>query len=144
MAVARNDPYSGFNFLVEIDGLVDAGFSEISGLGHEIAVIEYREGSDRRNAARKLPGLHKVSDLTLKRGLAGSLSMFRWLKAVRDGQVERRQVAVILMDEMGQPVMRWQLQNAWPCKLTHGPLSAAGDIVAIEEMVLAVETIEFE
>lgn len=144
MAVTRNNPYSGFNFLVEIDGLVDAGFSEISGLGHEIAVIEYREGSDRRGAVRKLPGLHKVGDVTLKRGLAGSLSLFQWLKAVRDGQPERRQVAVILMDEIGQPVMRWQLQNAWPRKLTHGPLSAAGDIVAVEEMVLAVETIDIE
>ena len=144
MAVTRNNPYSGFNFLVEIDGLVDAGFSEISGLGHEIAVIEYREGSDRRGAVRKLPGLHKVGDVTLKRGLAGSLSLFEWLKAVRDGRPERRQVAVILMDEAGQPVMRWQLQNAWPRKLTHGPLSAAGDIVAVEEMVLAVETIDIE
>ena len=144
MAVTRNNPYSGFNFLVEIDGLVDAGVSEISGLGHEIAVIEYREGSDRRGAVRKLPGLHKVGDVTLKRGLAGSLSLFQWLKAVRDGQPERRQVAVILMDEIGQPVMRWQLQNAWPRKLTHGPLSAAGDIVAVEEMVLAVETIDIE
>lgn len=144
MAVTRNNPYSGFNFLVEIDGLVDAGFSEISGLGHEIAVIEYREGSDRRGAVRKLPGLHKVGDVTLKRGLAGSLSLFQWLKAVRDGQPERRQVAVILMNEIGQPVMRWQLQNAWPRKLTHGPLSAAGDIVAVEEMVLAVETIDIE
>lgn len=144
MAVMRNNPYSGFNFLVEIDGLIDAGFSEISGLGHEIAVIEYREGSDRRNAVRKLPGLHKVGDVTLKRGLAGSLSLFQWLKAVRDGQPERRQVAVILMDEAGQPVMRWQLQNAWPRKLTHGPLGAAGDIVAVEEMVLAVETIDIE
>ena len=144
MAVTRNNPYSGFNFLVEIDGLVDAGFSEISGLGHEIAVIEYREGSDRRGAVRKLPGLHKVGDVTLKRGLAGSLSLFQWLKAVRDGQPERRQVAVILMDEIGQPVMRWQLQNAWPRKLTHGPLSAAGDIVTVEEMVLAVETIDIE
>ena len=93
---------------------------------------------------RKLPGLHKVGDVTLKRGLAGSLSLFQWLKAVRDGQPERRQVAVILMDEIGQPVMRWQLQNAWPRKLTHGPLSAAGDIVAVEEMVLAVETIDIE
>lgn len=68
---SRNDPYRTFNFLVEIDGVTAAGFSECSGLSTETEVIEYREGSDR-GGVRKLSGLTKYSNIVLKRGITAS------------------------------------------------------------------------
>lgn len=145
MAVRRNDPYGAFNFIVDLGDGAEAGFQEVSGLSHEISVIEYREGTDRVNAPRKIPGLHKVSDVTLKRGLAGGLELYQWLLAVRTGQAERRTVVVRLMSEdRSEAVITWKLIRAFPVKLTHGPLAAAGSAVAVEELVLASESIELE
>lgn len=145
MAIRRDNPYAAFNFLVEVDGLEIGGFAEVSGLSHEIGVIEYREGTDRRNSVRKLPGLHKVSDVTLKRGITGSLELFEWLKTVRDGNVARRNVSIQLMPEdRSSPVMRWLLRDCFPVKLVHGPLNALANEIAVEELVLAVQSFEIE
>lgn len=144
MAVRRDTPYAGFNFLVEIDGVAVAGFAEVSGLSHSIEVITYREGSDSSNAVRKLPGLHKVGDVTLKRGIAGGLELFEWLKQARDGAAAKRRVVLTLLAEDRSQVMRWILADAFPVKLTHGPLLALASNVAVEELVLAAHGLELE
>lgn len=145
MAVQRDDPYGGYNFLVDLGDGAEAGFQEISGLAHEIAMIEYREGSDKRNAPRKIPGLHKVSDVTLKRGLAGSLDLYRWMLDTRNGADTRRTVTVRLMSEdRSQAVVSWKLLRAFPVRLAHGPLRAADSTLVLEELVIASEAIEIE
>ena len=82
MATERpnRNPYSAFNFIVEIDGQQMAAFQEVSGLDSENTPIEYREGADAMNTVRKLPGIEKYPNLTLKRGITGSLALWDWRK----------------------------------------------------------------
>src|SRR2546423_7394777 len=100
----RHDPYRNFNFRVEIGGLTIAAFTEVSGLESEAEVIEYREGGDSR--VRKLPGLRKYPNIVLKRGLTQDATLWNWHKGVLDGNVERRNGSVILLDEQGREAVR--------------------------------------
>ena len=144
MAVQRDNPYLNFNFLVDIGVGDELGFSEVEGLSGEIEVIEYREGADRVNTARKLPGLTKYPNVTLKRGITGRTDLFEWWKAVRDGQVQRRNVTITLLDEQRQAVLRWHLRDAFPVKIEGPSLNASGNEVAIETLELAHEGLEIE
>ena len=144
VAIQRDNPYPNHNFEVDIVGIGDTiGFSEVDLPAGEIEVIEYREGNEL-TAVRKLPGLVKYSNVTLKRGITGHLELFTWWKSVRDGQIARRDVSIKLLDEQRQEVMRWSLRNAWPVKLEAGPLNAQGNEVAIETLELAHEGFELE
>lgn len=143
---ARTDPYSVFNFIVEIDGIdagAVAGFQEVSGLVSEVAVIDYREGSEDITV-RKLPGLRKYTNVVLKRGVTRSDALWNWHKAVLDGQVERRNVGIVLLNEARQPEARFALREAWPCKWEGPTLNAANNEVAIETLELAHEGLVFE
>ncbi len=140
----RNDPFQGFNFLVEIDGVTVAGFSEVSGLASETAVVEYREGGDKRNSARKLPGLTKFSNITLKRGITADRTLWNWRKAVIDGAIDRRNGAIILLDEQHQPVLRWRFSNGWPAKWEGPVLNAQASEVAIETIEIAHEGLDLD
>ena len=144
----RTSPYSAFNFLVEFNGQdISAGFSEVSGLGMEVTIAEYREGTDKENHVRKVPGMHKVPDVTLKRGIINSKDLWDWLNLVRTKGVEaQRTVAVTLMDESGQSaVQKWVLRGVVPQKYTGPSLQAKGGTdVAMEELVLSAEAIAFE
>ena len=144
MAVQRDNPYLNFNFTVDIGVGDELGFSEAEVPSGEIEVIEYREGADRVNTARKLPGLAKYPNVTLKRGITGRTDLFEWWKSVRDGQVQRRNVTITLLDEQRQPVLRWLLRNAWPVKIEGSSLNATGNEVAIETLELAHEGLEIE
>ena len=144
MAVKRDNPYLNFNFIVDIGIGDELGFSEAEVPSGEIEVIEYREGADRVNTARKLPGLAKYPNVTLKRGITGSTDLFEWWKSVRDGQVVRRNVTITLLDEQRQAVYRWLLHNAWPVKIEGPTLNASGNEVAIETLELAHEGLEIE
>ncbi len=137
----RNDPYGRFNFLLEIDGAVKAGFSEVNGLTTETAVIEYREGSDR-TPPRKLPGLTKYSNLVLKRGLTKDRSLWDWRKTVIDGGVRRANLSIILLDDSRQEVLRWSFREGWPCKWEGPVLNAKASEVAIETLEIAHEGFE--
>ncbi len=145
MADERTSPYSAFNFLVEFSGgNIAAGFSDVSGLGAEITVAEYRNGNDKENHVRKIPNINKVSDVTLKRGIINSEDLWSWIKAVRDsGWGAQRNVVISLMDEKGESaIQKWTLQNAVPTKYTGPTLAAKGGTdVAMEELVLAAEGI---
>jgi phage tail-like protein len=142
--VQRDNPYLNFNFLVDLGTGNELGFSEVEAPTGEIEVIEYREGADRVNSARKLPGLAKYPNVTLKRGITGNTDLFEWWKSVRDGQLQRRNVTITLLDEQRQPVLRWLLRNAWPVKLEGPTLNATGNEVAIETLELAHEGLEIE
>jgi phage tail-like protein len=133
-----------FNFIVAIGAGDELGFSEAEVPSGEIEVIEYREGADRVNTARKLPGLAKYPNVTLKRGITGSTDLFEWWKSVRDGQVVRRNVTITLLDEQRQAVYRWLLRSAWPVKIEGPTLNASGNEVAIETLELAHEGLEIE
>jgi phage tail-like protein len=144
VAVQRDNPYLNFNFLVDLGLGDEMGFSEVEVPSGEIEVIEYREGGDRVNSARKLPGLTKYPNVTLKRGITGRTDLFEWWKSVRDGQAQRRNVTITLLDEQRQAVLRWHLRDAFPVKLEGPTLNATGNEVAIETLELAHEGLELE
>jgi phage tail-like protein len=149
MATLSEQPYAPYNFLVSLGGgdpqAVVAGFSEASGLGVEIVYAEYRNGNDKTSAPRKIPGLHKFSDVTLKRGFIGASDLFDWLKHVASGVPDARNVTIDLLDAARQPVARWILHRAQPRKWSGPTLVADGaGHVAIEELVLVHEGIEMQ
>jgi phage tail-like protein len=140
---ARHDPFKNFNFLVEIDGIAQAGFSECTGLRLEVDVIEYREGGER-SSVRKLPGLAKVGDITLKRGVTISNELQAWFESVRNGVADRRNGAIVLLDDERKPVVRWKFFNAFPRRWEGPDLDAKGSEVAIETLTLSCEGLERE
>lgn len=150
MATLRDRPYARFNFLVDLgDGQTqgpDGGFAELSGLSQEVEVIEYRNGNASENAPMKLPGLARTGNVTLRRGLIGSLKLWQWMAQVRDGGADTlRTVTISLMNEdHSATVMSWRLLRARIVKHTSGPLNARGGDVAMEEIVLAFERLEIE
>lgn len=140
---ARNDPFGAFNFLVEIDGITMAGFSECSGLGSETGVIEYREGGDIAGI-RKIPGLTKFSPIVLKSGITKSRDLWNWRKAIVDGRIDRRSGSIILLDRERNPVVRWNFSNGWPSKWEGPHLKGKGNDVAIETLEIEHEGLEME
>ena len=146
----RETPYGAYNFLVDFGGgdnpaSATGGFSDVSGLGTEITQMEYRQGNDKENRVRKIPALHKAGDITLKRGIMGLTSFWDWINRTRLDPQHKRVVKIVLQDEQHNPVLSWKLINARPMKWT-GPTLAAkgGSDVAMEEIVIAAEGIEFE
>ena len=137
--MARDDPYKGFNFLVEIDGISVAAFCEVSGLASETAVIEYRNGSDRANTVRKLPGLTKYANIVLKRGVTQDTQLWQWRKAIEQGTPDRRSGAIVLLDDERSPVRRWRFSEGWITKFEGPDLNAKGNDVAIETIEIAHE-----
>ena len=144
MPSVRQDPYLDFNFRVEIDGETAAAFSEAELPEGRIEAVAYREGTDRTNAARLLPGRVEYGPLVLRRGFAGDASLFQGWQAVSQGTLDRRNVSVVLLDEQSQEVARWNLRRAWPTKCAAPSLNALGNEVAIETVELAHEGIELE
>ena len=149
MAVVRDLPYAQFNFLVDLGNGAegpDAGFQECSSISTSVDVIEYRNGNDRENSVRKITGLNKASDVTLKRGVIGSLSLYNWLNQIRNGdQAGYRTVTIQLQNEDHTAVaMTWKLLRARIIKHVSGPLNALGCDVAMEELTLAYERLEME
>jgi phage tail-like protein len=147
----RITPYGAFNFLVNLNGPSGpetplGGFSDVSGLGTEITIAEYRNGNEKENHVRKVPGMHKVSDVTLKRGIVNSEDLWQWIKDVQQqGPGMKRDVSITLRDEAGNSVQTWMLRSVLPTKYT-GPTLAAkgGGDVAMEELVLAAEGMDME
>ena len=143
MAVPRNDPYGAFNFVVEIDGIAVAGFSECCGLTAETAVIEYREGNEVAGV-RKLAGLTKFAAITLKRGITKDRDMWNWYKNIINGNTDRRNGSIVLLGNDRAPVARWNFRNGWPAKWEGPHLKAKGNEVAIETLEIEHEGLEYE
>ncbi|HVN25873.1 MAG TPA: phage tail protein [Syntrophorhabdales bacterium] len=140
----RTDPYKACNFRVEIDGLTTGSFSECSGLTAEIEVIDYREGADKALNVRKLPGLRKYSNITLKRGYTNNTELWDWYRNIVQGKADRRNGAIILLDDEHNDVMRWSIKNALIKKIEGPSLKADGNEVAIESVELAHEGLTLE
>lgn len=153
MPVLRSRPYSQFAFRVVIENGPDAdstlaAFQEVTGVGMEITVAEYRAGNSKDNTPLKITGTYKVPDVTLKRGVIGDLTtLWDWIKQVRDGsQTALRTVTIEMQseDHNPQPVQAWKLTNARPTKYTGPTFNGKGTDVAVEELVLACERIDQE
>jgi|SRR5882672_7541260 len=149
MATFRERPYVQFNFLVDIGGGTtgpQAGFQEVSGIGMEVTVSEYRNGNALENSVMKMTGMNKSTDVTLKRGIIGSLNLYEWLDQIRNGdQNAKRPVTIQLQNEDHTAVVQtWRLQRACIIKHTSGPFNAKGTDVAMEELVLAYERLVME
>ena len=150
MAVLRDKPYVQFNFLVNLgDGNTDgaeAGFQECSNIGKEVTVAEYRRGNDRENSVRKITGLNKATDVTLKRGVIGSLNLYNWLNDIRNGNQNAERTVIIQLqnEDHSEIVQTWKLLRARIIKHVSGPMNAKGTDVAMEELTLAYERLEME
>jgi phage tail-like protein len=147
----RTAPYGAFNFLVTLNGPIGpeeplGGFSDVSGLNAEITVAEYRNGNERENHVRKIPGISKTGDVTLKRGIVNSQDLWDWVDLTRrTGVAGKREVVITLRDEAGADVQSWLLHGVIPLKYTGPTLAAKGGTdVAMEELVLSAEGIDFQ
>jgi|ADGO01.1.fsa_nt_gi phage tail-like protein len=149
MAVFREDPYSALNFEVVINGVTPDGrdvrgaFAEVSGLDIEVEPIEYRNGSEP-SRTRKLPGLPKFSNIMLKRGVTGDLTLWAWMKTVQDGNPQRADGTITLLNEAREAVMRWKFRRGWPCRITGPTLTANRSEIAIETLEICHEGLEVE
>jgi len=150
MATPRERPYVQFNFLVNLgDGVTEgpkAGFQEVSGIGMEVTVSEYRAGNAKENSVMKITGMNKSTDVTMKRGVIGSLDLYEWLNQIRNGdQNSKRTVTIQLQNEDHTAIVQtWKLLRACIIKHTSGPMNAKGTDVAMEELVIAYERLEME
>lgn len=147
----RTTPYGAFNFAVNLNGPLGedqplGGFSDVSGLSNEITIAEYRNGNEKPNHVRKVPGVHKVGDVTCKRGIVNSKDLWDWITQTRtQGFVAKRTVVITLRDETGKSVQKWTLSGTVPMKYTGPTLAAKGGAdVAMEELVLSSESLEVE
>jgi phage tail-like protein len=137
-------PIPVFHFKVEWGGK-NVGFSEASGLTQEVQLIEYRDGNSPDYSTIKMPGLHKVNNITLKRGISkGDNEFFTWLNSVKLNTVERRDLTISLLNENHEPVMVWKAHNAWPVKVEGPGLKASGNEVAVESIEIAHEGITLQ
>ncbi len=149
MATFRDHPYGQFVFQVDFGAgdpdSVDSGFEEVGPIAASIDTIEYRAGNDKANSVHKVAGLHRVHDVTLKRGVIGSTTLFTWFRAGTLGRADRRDVTIRLLNEdRTDVVFTWRLIRAWPVKYVVPSLSATSSDVAIEELVLTCEAIDVE
>jgi phage tail-like protein len=148
MAVLRDRPYVQFNFLVDLGtgntAGPQAGFQECSNIGMEVTVAEYRTGNMAENSVQKITGINKATDVTLKRGVIGSLDLYAWLDQIRNGdQKALRTVTIQLQSEdHTQVVQTWKLLRARIIKHVSGPLNAKGTDVAMEELTMAYERLQ--
>ena len=142
MAVGqRVDPFDNFNFKIEIDGIVRAAFQQCSGFDSTIDVIEHREGGEN-TTPRKLPGLTKYSNISLKWGMTDDMELYQWHRDAVLGRLRRRNGSIVLLDREGNEKARWNFFNAWPAKYDGPDLNAEGNDVAIETLELAHEGVE--
>ena len=137
----RTDPYKNFRFLVEIDQIVQAGFSSCSGLGASVEVIQYREGGDVATV-HKLPGNVTYPDIILKWGVTDSRELYDWHFEVVQGNVIRKPGSIILVGDDGEEKVRWNFYEAWPSVWKGPEFNALGKDVAIETLTLVCERIE--
>jgi phage tail-like protein len=134
-----NDPFVNFNFLVETNGVLAAGFSEVTGMNAETQAVEYREGRDPYSNTRKLPGLSKYGNVTMKKGVVVDQDFFKWFKTGVDGDIVRLDISILLLDEQRQEKVRYNLTSAWPVKFVGPDLKASANEIAVQSLEIAHE-----
>jgi phage tail-like protein len=140
----RKDPFGGYNFAVELDGITRMGFKQCSGLDSSTAATKYREGTDATLTSRQLPGMLTFSHITLQRGISDDHALWDWRAEIATGKATRRTISIILRDDAGNEKIRWNVRNCWPMKWTGPTLDATSDAVAIETLELAHEGLEVQ
>lgn len=136
------DPYRAYNFKLQIQGVTEGHFTDVSGLEVEVQPIRYREGGATQ-VVHVIPGPVTYGDITLRYGLTASAELWNWLQTAVKGTVQRKNVSILMLDSAGaQEVMRWDLTNAWPARWRGAPLDAMSREVAIESMTLVFETLQ--
>ena len=140
----RRDPFRAFNFELQIDNIARGAFSECSGLTAEGDAVDYREGTDLQPNVRKLVGLRKYTNITLKRGYTRDRALWQWHGNIVNGRPDRRDVTIVLLNEAHQPVLRWQADNAWISKIEGPSLKASGNEIAMESVELVHEGLTLE
>jgi phage tail-like protein len=147
--IIREDPYGNYNFLITINGVSDDGndvkgaFTEASGLETEVSPIEYRNGNEDITV-RKIPGLKKFTNITLKRGATGDIDFWNWIRTAMKGQVQRADGSIALLDENRVEVMRWNFTRGWPCKYTGPGLNAANNEISMETLEICHEGLSID
>ncbi len=138
----RIDPYRNFRFRVEFDGIGVASFSEATIPDSTTDPVDYREGTDPTHQ-RKLSGLTKYGNITLKKGITSDLELYSWRKSVEDNGaiVARQTISLVLVDEEGNDKCRWNIVDAWPTKYDPSDFSAKGNEVMIETLEIVHEGI---
>lgn len=137
----NNDPYRAYNFRLEVSGLQAGAFTEVTGLGVKVESIQYREGGDPQSV-RHIPGPVEYEPITLRYGLTDSQDLWNWLMQTVQGQIERRNASVVLLDSTGNEAMRWNLIDAWPSHWQGAPLDAMSREIAIESLTLVYDSLE--
>ncbi len=137
-------PFKKYNYRVEIDSIDVAAFSEVSGFDASVDVIEYREGTEAINSPRKMPGLTKYGNVTLKWGMTENLSFYEWVSGISSGtkataEDRVQDITIYLQDDAHNDIASWTLVNAWPCKYTAPDFNASSSEIAFESVELAFE-----
>jgi phage tail-like protein len=137
---ARTDPYLGYRFLVEIDSLIVAGFSEVTGLEMQLQTEDYQEGGVN-TYTHKLPTRFEYPNLSLRRGITDSTVLWDWVQDVSSGlglapAIERRNVRIVLLDAQGAESWGWECRDAYPVRWAGPELRADQGAVAVESLEL--------
>lgn len=145
MPSRAEDPLVSFSFQLDVQGIVGGFFMEVGGLGSETEIIEHKVMSSDgiKEVVRKVPGRMKWGDITLKRGITAIMDVWNWRKMVEDGDIggARKNGSIMMMDQSGQIVARWDFVNAWPSKVSGPQIQADSNAFGVEEMTLVHEGI---
>lgn len=133
----RNDPYMGFGFLVEVEGLLVGGFTEVSGLQFEAVVETYREGGVNDYEHKLAGGIRYPSNLVLKQGVTDLQGLWGWCEEVAKGTITRRNLSIMLLDEQSLPAQWWNVTDAYPVKWSGPEFKAESNAVAVHSVELA-------
>lgn len=139
--MSRMDPYAGFRFVLEIDGIAQGSFSQVSGFGSRVQPVEYREGGDAPTV-RKLPGLVSYPDVTLRWGVTDSRELYDWHMAAVAGHIERKNGSIVLFGDDGQEKVRWNFFKAWPSVWDGPDFDATANAVALHTLTISCERLE--
>jgi phage tail-like protein len=134
------DHIGNYNFRIEIEGVTQGAFAECGGLEVEVEVVETNDGDT--SITRKRPGRIRYANVVLKRGYTNSVELWQWIKAVLDGTVERKSGSVIMLDDAHNEITRYNFYEGWPCRWRGFEFNTGSSGASIEELEIAVETIE--
>lgn len=140
--MAGRDPLVGFHYGIEVQGVVNGYFTECSGIGSENELIEHKVVDEKgRESIQKIPGRLKWQDVTLKRGITSNMDIWDWRDQIVQGKVDdaRKNGSIVMFDQGGDEVARWNFENAWPLKVSGPSMKADSNEFGIEELVITHE-----
>lgn len=134
-------PMPKFRFKVDLGTeLKGIAFQEVSGMDTEVQVIKYRNSNSKLFSTEKMPGIAKYGNIAMKRGIFPNDNTFwKWMDEIKMNTIKRRTVLIKLLDERGEITIQWQLNNAWPTKITGTDLKSDGNEVAVDTLEIAHE-----